>query len=93
MAAAIALGIAVFALTGVLDAVRLPALSATQVMLIAFGAGVVVGAPIGFVLLFSAYLATWATDLLPAAAVRAEHDQRREQVHPAGDPALLFAAT
>jgi len=69
MAAAIALGTAVFVLTGILDAVRMPALAPTQVMLIAFVAGVLVGAPIGFVLLFSAYLATWGADLLPAAAV------------------------
>ncbi len=69
MVAAIALGVVVFVLTGVLDAIRLPALAPTQVMLIAFVGGLAVGAPIGFVLLFAAYLATWGADLLPAAAV------------------------
>jgi len=69
MAAAILLGITVFVATGVLEAVRMPALTPTQVMLGAFAIGVAIGAPVGYVLLFSAYLATWGADLLPAAAV------------------------
>ncbi|MBL8698444.1 MAG: TRAP transporter large permease subunit [Alphaproteobacteria bacterium] len=69
MVAAIAFGVAVFVATGVLDLVRIPALAPTQVMLGAFSVGVLLGAPVGYVLLFSAYLATWGADLLPAAAV------------------------
>jgi len=69
MLAAIAIGIAMFLLTTVFEVVQLPRLSPTQVMLVAFVFGIAVGAPIAFVLLFAAYLATWGADLMPPAAV------------------------
>ena len=69
MLGAIAAAAAVYGLTAVSGTLRMPAVSPTLIMGVAFGTALLVGAPIAYVLLFSAYVATWGADLLPPAAV------------------------
>jgi len=69
MLTAILVAALLYHLTVVEDVLRLPQASPTVIMGLAFAAALILGTPIAYALLFSAYMATWGADLLPAAAV------------------------
>lgn len=67
--AAVAAGIALYVLTETFDLIRFENTSPTLVMSVAFVATIVLNVPIGYGLLFSAYVATLGFELLPPPAV------------------------